>query len=82
MHRRDFLKALFGVAGAVTVVAAAGRAEALPLAPAGAPATPTPAVATDKDVAGADVEKAHWRAYPHRHRAIVRRRRFWRRRRW
>lgn len=84
MHRRDFLKTLFGFTGAIAVVAIASPADALPLAPPTAPAAPTPAVATDKDIAsaGAGAEKTHWRPYRHNHGLRVRRRRFWRRRRW
>lgn len=81
MDRRSFLKNLFGVASVVGAAAVLGStgADALPaVAPASPNAPAAPAVATDKDIAGTQAEKTHWRPYFHRHRRRV----FVRRRRW
>lgn len=91
MDRRGFLKGLFGVAGALAAVTLTGPADALTLAAPVVPNMPVdPAVATDKDLSEASVEKAHYTGYYHRHRRWRRwhhhhhwrRRRYWRRRHW
>ena len=74
MDRRNFLTAMFCIAGA-TIAAATAPAEAIalltpPVSPDSANA-PAAAVATEADMAQAEVQDAYW---------VYRRRRHWRRR--
>ena len=77
MERRFFLKSLLGLAGAVVVGAATGpEAHAMPIAQTGnlePKVAPEAAMATEKDLAEVQTEKAQYYYYRRPRRVYVRR---------